>query len=283
MNILRAISSLACTCALTSMINAPRCTILRFECLWEGREQSSVSGCYLEGSRWRRVARMRKWRNKTKGYKMWWGGGRFLWRLWRIVADNMNIGYYCIRSINLIYLVSHTYSIAYKHINSYARVCYPERQSSMLEGSNACGLTKEEEETYVSASQCVSPIPSILDNRDHFTRAQIRTLSFVFVSPTVCPTVKALKMERKKEATHVSVPHPASPALWDTHAVSLCFVFYFSTKLWGSFYFCSQLVTWLKPIEECVNWPVSSGLGRGGCSRTRHIYSIVPNPTGSDA
>ena len=60
---------------------------------------------------------------------------------------------------------------------------YPERQSSMLEGSNACGLTKEEEETYVSASQCVSPIPSILDNRDHFTRAQIRTLSFVFVSP----------------------------------------------------------------------------------------------------
>ena len=62
-------------------------------------------------------------------------------------------------------------------------VCYPERQSSMLEGSNACGLTKEEEETYVSASQCVSPIPSILDNRDHFTRVQIQTLSFVFVSP----------------------------------------------------------------------------------------------------
>ena len=90
---------------------------------------------------------------------------------------------------------------------------YPERQSSMLEGSNACGLTKEEEETYVSASQCVSPIPSILDNRDHFTRAQIQTLSFVFVSPTVCPTTKALEMERKKEATYVSVPHPAPPAL----------------------------------------------------------------------
>ena len=30
-----------------------------------------------------------------------------------------------------------------------------------------------------------------------------------------------------------------------------------------------------------VQCPVSSGLGRGGCSRTRHIYSIVPNPTTS--
>ena len=44
-----------------------------------------------------------------------------------------------------------------------------------------------------------------------------------------------------------------------------------------------SLVTWLKPIQEFVNCPVSSGLGRGGCSGTRHIYSIVPNPTRSDA
>ena len=51
---------------------------------------------------------------------------------------------------------------------------------------------------------------------------------FVFVSPTVCPTTKALKMERKKEATYVSVPHPASPALWETHDVSLWIIFYFS-------------------------------------------------------
>ena len=160
-------------------------------------------------------------------------------------------------------------------------MCYPERQSSMLEGSNACGLTKEEEETYVSASQCVSPIPSILDNRDRFTRVQIRTLSFVFVSPTVCPTVKALKMERKKEATYVSVPHPASPALWDTHDVSLSFIFCCSTKL-------SCFFSWQLTICDLVKansrvCQLSSGLGRGGCSRTRHIYSIVPNLTGSDA
>ena len=48
------------------------------------------------------------------------------------------------------------------------------------------------------------------------------------------------------------------------------------------FHGSSQLVTWLQPIQECVNCPVSSGLGRGGCLRTRHIYSIVPNPTGSN-
>ena len=118
-------------------------------------------------------------------------------------------------------------------------VCYPERQSSMLEGSNACGLTKEEEETYVSASQCVSPIPSILDNRDHFTRAQIRTLSFVFVSPNFPSNnvshCQGLVNGKEKEATYVSVPHPASPALWDTHDVSLCFIFCLSTTLWWFF------------------------------------------------
>ena len=91
-------------------------------------------------------------------------------------------------------------------------VCYPERQSSMLEGSNACGLTKEEEETYVSASQCVSPVPSILDNRDISLGLKSGLFHLFLFPPTLC-LAESLKMERKKEATYVSVPHPASPAL----------------------------------------------------------------------
>ena len=107
-------------------------------------------------------------------------------------------------------------------------VCYPERQSSMLEGSNACGLTKEEEETYVSASQCVSPIPSILDNRDHFTRAQIRTLSFVFVSPN-CASLLRPKGDGKEKGGDVCLRPPScvSSSLRHSKCVSLfCFLFF---------------------------------------------------------
>ena len=113
-------------------------------------------------------------------------------------------------------------------------VCYLEWQSSMLEGSNACGLTKEEEETYVSASQCVSPsLPSLIIETISLG-LKSRLFHLFLFPPTLC-LAKALKMERKKEATYVSVPHPASPALWDTHDVYLCFIFYFSTKLWWFF------------------------------------------------
>ena len=119
-------------------------------------------------------------------------------------------------------------------------VCYPERQSSMLEGSNACGLTKEEEETYVSASQCVSPIPSILDNRDHFTRVQIQTLSFVFVSPnSVSCWVLGNGREKGGDVclrTSSCVSSPLRHSWIMSHDVSLYFIFYFSTKLWGFFY-----------------------------------------------
>ena len=161
-------------------------------------------------------------------------------------------------------------------------VCYPERQSSMLEGSNACGLTKEEEETYVSASQCVSPIPSILDNRDHFTRAQIRTLSFVFVSPNCVSHYQGLENGKEKGGdVCLRPPSCASSPLRHSWCVSLSFIFCCSTKL-------SCFFSWQLTIGDLVKansrvCQLSSGLGRGGCSRTRHIYSIVPNLTGSDA
>ena len=165
---------------------------------------------------------------------------------------------------------------------------YPERQSSMLEGSNACGLTKEEEETYVSASQCVSPIPSILDNRDHFTRAQIRTLSFVFVSPNFSSNYVSHSRglgNGKEKGGDVCLRPPScvSSPLRYSWRVSLFYFLSFNEAVMFFFHGSSQLVTWLQPIQECVNCPVSSGQGRGGCSKTRHIYSIVPNPTGSDA
>ena len=163
-------------------------------------------------------------------------------------------------------------------------VCYPERQSSMLEGSNACGLTKEEEETYVSASQCVSPIPSILDNRDHFTRAQIRTLSFVFVYPN-CVSCRVLGNGKEKGGdVCLRPPSCVSSSLRNSWCVSLDYFLFF-------IYFHSSNISahnWWPGYRQfksvsTVQCPVSSGLGRGGCSRTRHIYSIVPNPTGSDA
>ena len=153
----------------------------------------------------------------------------------------------------------------------------------MLEGSNACGLTKEEEETYVSASQCVSPIPSILDNRDHFTRAQIQTLSFVFVSPN-CASLLRPKGDGKEKGGDVCLRHSPILRLQLFETLMMClffFIFCCSTKL-------SCFFSWQLTICDLVKansrvCQLSSGLGRGGCSRTRHIYSIVPNLTGSDA
>ena len=122
-------------------------------------------------------------------------------------------------------------------------VCYSERQSSMLEGSNACGLTKEEEETYVSASQCVSPIPSILDNRDHFTRAQIRTLSFVFVSPNCVPLLRPWKWKGKRRRR--MSPYPILRLqLFETLMMCLFVLFsIFQRSCHAFFHGNSQLVT----------------------------------------
>ena len=93
-------------------------------------------------------------------------------------------------------------------------------ECATLNGSHQCWKArmpvalqrKKRKRMYPHHSACPPSLPSLIIETISLG-LKSRLFHLFLFPPTVCPTTKALKMERKKEATYVSVPHPASPAL----------------------------------------------------------------------
>ena len=139
---------------------------------------------------------------------------------------------------------------------------------------------KKRKRMYPHHSACPPSLPSLII--ETISLGLKSRLFHLFLFPQLCvPLPRPWKWKGKRRRR--MSPYPIL-RLQPFETLMMCLFLLFSVVQRT----CHVFFSWQLTIGDLVKansrvCQLSSGLGRGGCSRTRHIYSIAPNLTGSDA